>query len=99
MGEAVTLINDDGKWSQVQFGNITGWVASSNLSARRVIPSNSSVLSSEVALAGKGFSPDMELEYKKNGLDYSVVNEMEQINVPSRDLLYFVTEGRLARGE
>jgi len=99
LGTAVTLIRDDGKWAEVRAGNLTGWVASASLSARRVTAANSSVTASEVALAGKGFSPDTEIEYKKNGLDYSTVDSMEKITVPADDLLRFVTEGRLARGE
>jgi len=99
LGDAVTVILDNGKWSQVQAGNIAGWVASSSLSARRVIASNAAVTASEVAMAGKGFSPDMELEYKKNGLDYSMVDSMERITVPANDLLGFITEGRLSRGD
>jgi uncharacterized protein YgiM (DUF1202 family) len=99
LGDAVRLISDDGKWSNVQAGNVTGWVASSSLSARRVVASNTSVTASEVAMAGKGFSPDMEMEYKKNGLDYSMVDSMEQITVPTDNLLGFITEGRLSKGE
>ena len=99
LGTAVTLIRDDGKWAEVRAGNLTGWVASASLSARRVAASNSPVTASEVALAGKGFSPDTEIEYKKSGLDYSTVDSMEKIAVPADDLLRFITEGRLARGE
>ena len=99
LGDTVRLINDEGKWSQIQAGTLTGWVASSSLSARRVVASNAAVTASEVAMAGKGFSPDMEMEYKKNGLDYSMVDSMERITVPADDLLRFVTEGRLSRGE
>jgi len=99
LGTAVTLIRDDGKWAEVRAGNLAGWVASASLSARRVIMSNSPVTVSEVALAGKGFSPDTEIEYKKNGLDYSMVDSMEKIVVPADDLLRFINEGRLARGE
>jgi hypothetical protein len=50
-------------------------------------------------MAGKGFSPDMEMEYRKSGLDYSMVDSMEQITVPEDDLLRFITEGRLSKGE
>jgi len=101
LGDAVTLIQDNGKWSQVQAGNLTGWVASSSLSARRVIASNSALNATggELALAGKGFSPDMEMEYQKNGLDYSMVDSMEQITVSANELLRFITDGRLIRGE
>jgi len=99
LGDAVRLIKEDGKWSQIQAGNLTGWVASASLSARRVVGSNAAVTASEVAMAGKGFSPDMEVEYKKNGLDYSMVDTMERITVPADDLLRFITEGRLSQGE
>jgi len=99
LGTAVTLIRDNGKWAEVRAGNLTGWVASASLTARRVTASASNVTASEVALAGKGFSPDMEMEYKKSGLDYSTVDSMEKIVVPANDLLRFITEGRLAKGE
>ncbi|MDR2716877.1 MAG: hypothetical protein LBB89_02280 [Treponema sp.] len=99
LGTAVTLVRDDGKWAEVRAGNLAGWVASASLSARRVVASNSPVTASEVALAGKGFSPDTEIEYKKNGLDYSMVDSMEKIVVSTDDLLRFIIEGRLARGE
>jgi len=99
LGTAVTLVRDDGKWAEVRSGNLAGWVASASLTARRVTASNSSVTVNEVALAGKGFSPDTEIEYKKNGLNYSMVDAMEKIVVPADDLLRFITEGRLARGE
>ena len=99
LGDAVRLLNDDGKWSQIQAGNLTGWVASSSLSARRVVASNTAVTATEVAMAGKGFSPDMEMEYRKSGLDYSMVDSMERITVPTGDLLRFITEGRLSQGE
>jgi SH3-like domain-containing protein len=99
LGDAVRLIREDGKWSNIQAGNVTGWVASSSLSARRVVGSNTAVTASEVAMAGKGFSPDMEMEYRKSGLDYSMVDSMERIAVPTDELLRFIIEGRLSRGE
>jgi len=100
LGDVVTVVQDDGKWSQIQAGGgLAGWVTSSSLSARRVVTSNSTVTASEIAMAGKGFSPDMEMEYRKNGLDYSQVDSMEQISVPADELFRFLNEGRLARGE
>jgi len=100
LGDAVSLVSDDGKWSQIRAGNLTGWVSSSSLSTRRVVPSSSSnITANEVALAGKGFSPATETEYKKSGLDFSLVDAMERTTVPASDLLNFVNEGRLARGE
>jgi uncharacterized protein YgiM (DUF1202 family) len=99
LGTEVTVVREDGKWTQVRAGNASGWVASASLSARRVVTSNANVSASEVALAGKGFSPDMEIEYRKNGLDYSEVDRMEKLIIPAGDLLQFINEGRLSRGE
>jgi hypothetical protein len=99
LGTEVTVVRDNGKWSEVRTANASGWVASSSLSARRALASNADITASEVALAGKGFSPAMEIEYQKNGLDYSMVDQMEKIVILADDLEQFVTEGRLSRGE
>ena len=99
LGDEVTLLRDDGRWSQISAGDLTGWVSSSILSARRVAASGSGAVVTEVALAGKGFSPDIEITYRQNGLDYSMVDVMGNLRIPSDDLLNFVNAGRLARGE
>jgi len=99
LGDEVTLISEIGKWSQVRSGNLTGWVTSSSLSVRRIVPSGINATATEIALAGKGFSSETEMEYRKSGLDYTVVDFMEQITIPKDELLGFVTDGRLARGE
>ena len=99
LGNEVTLVSDDGKWAQVRAGNLTGWVTSQSLSSRRVVASGTTASASEVALAGKGFSPDVEIEYRKNGLDYSMVDSMEKIIIPGDELERFITEGHLARGQ
>ena len=98
-GDEVTFVRADGKWSQVRSGSDTGWVTSDSLSSRRVVASGAAVTASEVALAGKGFSADVEIEYRKSGLDFSMVDTMEKINIPASELLNFVNEGRLARGQ
>jgi uncharacterized protein YgiM (DUF1202 family) len=98
MGEAVTVSRTNGKWVEVRVRNLTGWVALASLSSRR-ITGTSSASAGEIALAGKGFSPETEIEYQKDGLDYSEVNRMETIIVSDADLLKFVEDGRLAKGE
>jgi len=99
LGDEVTLINERGKWSQIRKGNLTGWVTSTSLSVRRIIASGTTATATEIALAGKGFSPETEREYRQSGLDFSMVDFMEQITIPKGELLNFVTDGRLARGE
>ena len=99
LGTEVTVVRDDGKWTEIRAGNLTGWVAAADLSTRKIIASTSSVTPGEVALAGKGFSPAVEEEYRKNGPDYSAVDVMERMDIPATELLRFITEGRLAGGE
>ena len=99
LGDEVSLLRDTGRWSQIRAGNITGWVSSSILSTRRIVPANTGASVSEVALAGKGLSPDMELEFQREGLDYSLVDYMESIIISQEELLEFINEGRLRQGE
>jgi uncharacterized protein YgiM (DUF1202 family) len=99
-GDAVTLIREDGRWSQVRAGNVTGWIQTSNLSTRRVVSvGTGTVTAGEVALAGKGFSAETESEYRRNGMDFSAVDAMERITIPQADLLRFITDGHLSRGD
>ena len=100
LGDTVTLVSESGKWSQVRAGNLTGWIQSNELSTRRVITTNTTgVSASEVALAGKGFSQENEAELRRGGTNYAMVDAMEQITVPLDNLLRFIDEGRLSRGE
>lgn len=97
--DEVSLIREEGKWAQIQAKDLRGWVSSSALSVRRIVEAGMSASASEISLAGKGFSKDIEIEYLKNGLDYSMVDSMEKVTVPSPELLNFITDGRLTKGE
>ena len=99
LGNEVTLISERGKWSQIRSGDLTGWVTTISLSARRIAASGTNATATEISLAGKGFSTETEMEYRKTGLDYSMVDFMETISIPREELLGFITEGTLARGE
>jgi uncharacterized protein YgiM (DUF1202 family) len=101
-GAQVTVLAVNGKWAQVRSGSLTGWTASSNLSAKRVVAQgdNRSASASEMAMAGKGFSEEVEQEYKTGkDLNYSAVDDLEKVMVADEELLGFIDEGRLARGE
>ena len=102
-GEQVSVLQVSGNWAEVRSAAnqaLTGWMNSANLSARRIVSSgSSSATASEVALAGKGFDRDTENAFKAQGnLNYAEVDRVEAISIPQDELLRFVTEGRLARG-
>jgi hypothetical protein len=99
LGDTVTMLRTSGNWAEIRAGSVTGWVNLSGLSSKRVTGSGGSSSAGEIALAGKGFSPETEVEYRKNGLDYSVVDQMEQITIPANDLRKFIEDGRLVKGK
>jgi uncharacterized protein YgiM (DUF1202 family) len=100
LGEPVTVLRENGKWSEVRTEkSLTGWVAATSLSSKRVIGQGRTASAREIALAGKGFSQETEVEYRKNGLDFSIVDTMEKLAIPDDELLKFVTDGRLNEGK
>ncbi|MDR1238603.1 MAG: hypothetical protein LBK27_00655 [Treponema sp.] len=103
-GDRVTVIQIKGKWAEVRSAarsSLSGWTASSNLTAKRVVPGSSSTATNqEVALAGKGFSEEVENAYKADGnLNYADVDKTEAIIVSEQDLYQFLKDGHLSLGE
>ncbi|GHV41361.1 hypothetical protein AGMMS49546_17080 [Spirochaetia bacterium] len=105
-GEAVTVLQVNGKWVEVRsnsHSSLTGWTKSANLSAKRILASSGtgSASASEIAMAGKGFSEEVENAYKAEGknLNYQAVDQTEAIKVSEQDLQNFITEGHLSLGD
>ena len=101
-GTSVTLISEEGAWAKVKTGGKQGWLPTSALRASAVSlgagSSRAAVSagSSEVALAGKGFTQQTEASYRasQSGLDYATVDMMEGFVVPSADSEQFLRTGR-----
>jgi len=103
-GDRVTVISVNGKFAEVKSAvtpSLTGWTATSNLSAKQVVSSNANATSGkEVALAGKGFNQEVENAYKTKGkANYADVDKIETQSVKETDLKKFLEDGRLAMGE
>ena len=103
LGAQVTVLQVSGNYAEVRStanASLSGWTAVSNLSARQIVASGTGASASEVALAGKGFNQEVENAYKGGGnLNYTDVDRTEAITVSQDELLQFVVEGRLNRGE
>jgi hypothetical protein len=103
LGDTVTVLRVSGKWMEVRSaGNPpqTGWMAAASLSSKRVLSSGRSVSGGELALAGKGFSAEVETVYRREELlDYTAIDRMESQTPPREEVLQFLTEGRLSRGD
>ncbi len=104
-GDQVTVLEEKGDWKRVSVSNGKGqgWMHESALTGKRTVltagrsRAGTSVSQDEIALAGKGFSEEVEKEYRKNNanLDYAWINRMETIRISPRQLENFVEDGRL----
>lgn len=109
-GDGVTVLEEKGDWKRVSVadGKGQGWLHGSALTSKRTIlkagrsQAGTSVSQDEIALAGKGFSEEVEKEYHKSNanLDYAWINRMETIRISPRQMENFIEDGRLVlRGE
>jgi hypothetical protein len=104
-GDRVTVTKVDGKYVEVRSAadsSLTGWAATSNFSAKQIVSGSSSTASAkEVALAGKGFSQEVENSYnnQQENLNYADVDKTEAITVSEEDIKKFLEEGRLKMGD
>jgi uncharacterized protein YgiM (DUF1202 family) len=104
-GDEVTVLQISGKWAEVRYSGsrtMSGWVAHTNLTTKRIVATGGtgSASSREVAMAGKGFTEEVEDVYREtSSADFSAVDAVEAIRISDDDLLIFVTEGRLSMGD
>ena len=105
-GDRVTVHAEQAGWSEVSTAaGARGWIHGSALTPKRGVltagASDAQVGASgaEVALAGKGFSQEVEAEYKQQNrdLDYTWVDWMGQQKVSNEQLVQFLKQGNLAQ--
>lgn len=102
-GMKVNVIGEQGSWYQIN--SPAGWLPKTALTKHKVAlnPDQKYAATSarhdEVALAGKGFNPQVEEQYKKDNADlaraYTQVDKIEQINISDAELKAFQTAGKL----
>jgi hypothetical protein len=108
-GNQVTLLENNGPWKKVSLsgGKVKGWIHDTALSSKKIDLKSgqdnvsASVNQKEIALAGKGFSKEVEAQYRQTNknLDYAWINRMETFQVSSSQMQKFIAEGRLALSE
>jgi hypothetical protein len=93
-----------GDWYQVEFQGKQGWIHKSAITAPSVKFSTFMGLgrakeasAQEVALAGKGFTPEVEAGYKQKhpDMNYSAVDMVESFSVPDDKFDAFLKQGGL----
>jgi uncharacterized protein YgiM (DUF1202 family) len=108
-GSAVTVLQQSGDWYQVSYQGQSGWMNQAAFPA----PATGSKFgglpgllfgapvqqtsSDEAALAGKGFSPEVESTYRSKHpeMKYGEVDQVEANRVDPAKLLAFIKEGGL----
>lgn len=100
-GEEVVILEEKNSWKKVQLvidSSVSGWISESSLTKKRIVASGSRVSASteELALAGKGFTAEIEAEYKKQAsLNYDAVDKLETNLISFDKVLDFMAAGKL----
>jgi SH3-like domain-containing protein len=103
-GDRVEIIQDEGPWKKVAIrGGVQGWMHASALTTKNIVLKagagnvQTSATGSEIALAGKGFSEEVEKQYKElnHNLDYTWVDRMEKFQVPPEQMQAFLKQGNV----
>lgn len=103
LNDKLTVVGKSGDWFQVSFKGRQGCIYKGALEQKSFNLSSAfggkaqSASSDEVALAGKGFNPQVEASYKKSNpdLDFKAVDAIEKNQVSPDELQSFLKEGGL----
>lgn len=107
-GTKVEILEEKGKWVKVEdMGDtsINGWVPLSSLTKKKIILNEGlfsvDASADEIALAGKGFSAEIEELYSGSSMSslFSLVDQIESKSVEKETLLEFILEGDLLGAE
>lgn len=107
-GTKVTVASQRGPWVKVNLsGGGSGWLHQSALSEKDLAmasgqtEANTGASGEEIALAGKGFSEEVEIEYRKQRReqDYTWVDRMEDIVISPEQAEQFLAAGQVTPAE
>ena len=107
-GDQLTFEDAKGDWYHAKAkGGEDGWIHKSGVVEKAVALSSKpgggagGVTQDEVALAGRGFSKEVEAEYKNQhpDMDFSHVDKIEKLEVDSEALAKFAADGKIGGGQ
>jgi len=98
-GESVAVLEIRGDWVRVRTADSgdDGWIHLTAVAPKGDLrleraegPAAANTTSREIALAGRGFNEQVEAKYKSDkGLDFALVDEMEEYGKPIEELAAF----------
>ncbi len=106
--DKVTVNKERNSWINVYAPakNKNGWIHSSALSNKRIMLKQSEstghvASKSEIVMAGKGFSKEVESQYKQrnSSLNYRLVDQIERLTISNDRIIRFAQKGSLNLAE
>jgi hypothetical protein len=101
-GQSVEVLQEQGDWFKVSLpGGTGGWMHRSSLTEQQLALAGGSgatqgVSGKEMALAGKGFSAQVESDYRRShGGDYAAIDRMERVSFDPATLYAFLAQGEV----
>jgi hypothetical protein len=100
--DLMNVLSTEGDWIRVQFKDVKGCIHKSAVEEKKVSLSgvfsgSQTATKDEVALAGKGFNPQVENSFKKKHpeLNYYSVDQIESYKTSDESLKRFMIDGGL----
>jgi uncharacterized protein YgiM (DUF1202 family) len=103
-GQTVDAVATQGDWTQVRLANgQSGWMSNSTLTTKHITVKQTTgavqtgASADDLALAGKGFSADIEAEFKKQNrnISFAPVDKMEKMKASPVQIQAFIAQGGL----
>lgn len=99
--QQVQILGTRGDWVHVSAAGKIGWIHESALTTKKLKlqagtqDARLAASTDELALAGKGFSAEVESEFQKENrqADYTLVNKIESIEIPDAKIRGFLVRG------
>ena len=104
-GTSLAVVSTQPGWVQVKSDSLgTGWLRDQTVTNKKIDLQSggqtSGASSTEVSLAGRGFSEDIEKGYKQKNpkLDYADIDRMEALGIDDGTLARFLQDGGVVPG-
>lgn len=100
-GDEMEGIGRKGDWYRVKFKGKEGWIHKTAVESKKIglggILGSGKTKHEEVALAGKGFNPEVEKSYRNKHPEakYHIVDKIEAIKLSEDDIASFIKKGNL----
>lgn len=102
-GDRVEVLAEENDWIEVRFEQKNGWLHKSSLTKKMVKLKAgegdvaAAASDDELALAGKGFSAEVEAEYKSRNpdADFAILDKAEGLTYTPEELRKFLMDGGL----